>query len=638
MLSPAYLEIKRLRSSGNATAAYARLSASRPASDDDAFEAAICLFVCGDFASVVNVCQSYAWASAPLRQMAQALMLFLRDGDTAGALQYAWQGIRGGAASNPDAQSLLLILLQANGLSQEADRYVQQHLAPPPVGETLLLTIMAEVAAATEDWRQAYRLASAVVSADPDDFRALLTLSVANYKLNYLHEALGHALRAQLVQPQSQQAILQMMRCYNGLGDYYTALGAFDTLSDEETIDAALSLERGIAYTGLGCQAEAVAALQQAIAGDAPLPAALRALIELHAERGETSQVQALVSRHAATIDSDIECQLSLALERLQHGDIASAAARSEAAFDLSRTQNLALTAVPWPVPEPRLRHDYEQLALLEQRGKLNAAGLDALNLLKRYCNGVGDPHRTFAPPGAEGERLQQALANTHYVPAKAFSGRALGDNDYREIEAHYFAAKPALVVIDNFLSPAALAALRQYSEEATVWKLNYARGYVGALLGQGYNPGVLLQLADELKRAMPRVIGDHALLQAWGFKYDQRLQGINMHADFAKVNVNFWITPDEACTDNTTGGMIVYDLPAPSSWTFADYNTNQAKMKAYLKVHNAHSQRVPYRANRCVLFDSSLIHITDALHFKPGYENRRVNVTLLYGRARSQG
>jgi hypothetical protein len=101
-------------------------------------------------------------------------------------------------------------------------------------------------------------------------------------------------------------------------------------------------------------------------------------------------------------------------------------------------------------------------------------------------------------------------------------------------------------------------------------------------------------------------------------------------------VNVNFWVTPEDGCEDKTTGGMVVYDLPAPTNWTFADYNTNQPKMKAFLEVHNAKSMRVPFRENRCVLFDSSLIHVTDELHFRPGYENRRVNVTLLYGRARS--
>jgi hypothetical protein len=38
------------------------------------------------------------------------------------------------------------------------------------------------------------------------------------------------------------------------------------------------------------------------------------------------------------------------------------------------------------------------------------------------------------------------------------------------------------------------------------------------------------------------------------------------------------------------------------------------------------------------VLFDSSLVHVTDELKFKPGYENRRVNITLLYGKARTVG
>jgi hypothetical protein len=41
----------------------------------------------------------------------------------------------------------------------------------------------------------------------------------------------------------------------------------------------------------------------------------------------------------------------------------------------------------------------------------------------------------------------------------------------------------------------------------------------------------------------------------------------------------------------------------------------------------------VPHRANRAVIFDSDLFHETDAPTFKEGYLNRRINVTLLYGR-----
>jgi len=45
----------------------------------------------------------------------------------------------------------------------------------------------------------------------------------------------------------------------------------------------------------------------------------------------------------------------------------------------------------------------------------------------------------------------------------------------------------------------------------------------------------------------------------------------------------------------------------------------------------------VPYRANRAVIFDSDLFHETDVIRFKPGYENRRINVTLLFGRRQTQ-
>ena len=42
----------------------------------------------------------------------------------------------------------------------------------------------------------------------------------------------------------------------------------------------------------------------------------------------------------------------------------------------------------------------------------------------------------------------------------------------------------------------------------------------------------------------------------------------------------------------------------------------------------------VPYNENRVVIFNSSLIHEADKFEFKEGYENRRINVTLLFGRS----
>lgn len=643
MLSPPYAAIKRLRSTGKASAAYAQLRGAPPRSDEDGFEAAICLFVCGDAASAVNVCDTYAWKAPWARHMAQALTRMLRDGDASQALAAARRAIAHVAepAVGHDAQALYLMLLQANGLTEEADAYIQRHLREPPPGEILLITIMAEIAAALFDWTQAYRLATAVLAADPDDFRALITLSIVNQNLHNTHEALGNALRARIINPQAQQAILHIMRCQNALGDYYAALGAFDTLEAQPTLMPQLHVERGLAYAGLDLRAQAFDSLQTSLAATPPPVEALRALINLHslASGGrDLHKTDTLLQTYGETIRGDIQCQLCLGMARLANGEPAAAAAHFEHAFTLARERDQPFAELPWPVPEPLLRHHCEQLELLEKRGKLTASAREALGVLRRYLTPASDVQQTFAPGGAEAMRLQRALTDLHYRPDTRITGRALAANDFREIEDRYLAGKPPIVVIDNLLSPDALAALRQYCEEATIWHINNPRGYVGTTLAGGFSCGVLLALAHELKQAMPRVIGDHALLQAWAFKYDQRMQGIHMHADFAKVNLNFWITPDAACADPATGGLVVYDLPAPASWTFADYNTNQSKMMAYLKANNAKAVRVPYRENRCLLFDSSLIHVTDEIHFKPGYENRRVNVTLLYGQARSQG
>lgn len=636
MLSPAYQEIKTLRSTGKSGAAYSLLESTPPSSDDDAFEAAVCLFVCGDLAATQHVCQTRKWKKDWAVRMAEALTIMVSNGDRAQALSVARPAAADSRAGY-DTSAIFLMLLQANGLIDEADAYINTRLQNPPPNETFLLTIMAEIALALEDWRQAYKLASAVMHADPDDFRALLTLSRTNQAVGNFHEALGHALRAHKLVPVSPLAILQMMRCQNKLGDYYSAIGMRHELVAPEAITPEIHVELGTAHAGIEDIERATAAFRAALAAGPKPIAAIQGLASILAETGNIDGMAELENTCRAEMHADIECLAILGKAALARRDLDGAAILFEESQSLAIRERSALSMLSWPVTEPRIRHDYEQLELLSQRGLLDDAGRNALNLLQRYYAQTGNVAQTFAPPGREAEALRAALT-LHHRPPATFSGAALGQNDYNAIEAQYLSNQPPVVAIDNFLSAEALASLRRFCEEATVWKMEAGEGYLGALLAQGFAPPVLIAIADQLRQAMPRVIGDFPLLQAWAFKYDQRLQGINMHADFAKVNVNFWITADAACTDPSSGGMVVYDVPAPASWTFADYNTNQAKMKAFLETHGAKPMRVPYRENRCVLFDSSLIHITDELHFKPGYTNRRINVTLLYGRARSIG
>jgi hypothetical protein len=165
------------------------------------------------------------------------------------------------------------------------------------------------------------------------------------------------------------------------------------------------------------------------------------------------------------------------------------------------------------------------------------------------------------------------------------------------------------------------------------VWQRAYDDGYLGAMPEHGFACPLLGQIADELRTAFPSIFADLALTYLWGFKYDSRHQGTRLHADAAAVNVNFWITSDEANLAADSGGMVIWDAAAPADWDFNAYNANTAANRAFVRQAGAKATTIPYRANRAVIFDSDLFHETDRIAFKDGYLNRRINITLLFGR-----
>jgi hypothetical protein len=72
MLSTVYSEINRLRTTGQTAAALEMLKPQPPLSDEDAFEAVVCLFVAGEIDNAVFVCQSRTWAVPWARDTAAA--------------------------------------------------------------------------------------------------------------------------------------------------------------------------------------------------------------------------------------------------------------------------------------------------------------------------------------------------------------------------------------------------------------------------------------------------------------------------------------------------------------------------------------------------------------------------------------
>ncbi len=188
-------------------------------------------------------------------------------------------------------------------------------------------------------------------------------------------------------------------------------------------------------------------------------------------------------------------------------------------------------------------------------------------------------------------------------------------------------------VWFDDLLTPAALHRLRKFLVESTVWHdFSHIGGFVASYLEDGLASPLLLQIADELRSAFPEILGPHPLSQAWAFKGLDVAAAIEAHADDGAVSVNFWVTPDAANLRPGTGGLAVCRAPPPADWPLTGYHADKDRTAAFLEERAADTLIVPYRENRAVMFESRLFHRSDAPQFAPGYENRRINVTLLFG------
>ena len=221
-----------------------------------------------------------------------------------------------------------------------------------------------------------------------------------------------------------------------------------------------------------------------------------------------------------------------------------------------------------------------------------------------------------------------------HLLEAPGVTGSTLSGNlDVEKITANYFSHASGMTYFDDLLSSDALASLRRFMLGSMIWfDFTYRGGYLGAMLKDGLACPLLLQIADDLRQTFPDIFKNHQLTQLWAYKYDSRLTGIEVHADFAAINVNFWITPDTANLNSASGGLVVYDVEAPLDWNFKTYNSDQNRIRTFLADQDSGKIVVPYGENRIVLFNSSLFHETDTMDFKLGYENRRINVTMLFG------
>jgi len=517
----------------------------------------------------------------------------------------------------PDSQALKGALLAAAGRNDEALKLFDRALAAKPdlpdalYNRALLLTHMDRPEDALRDFDRLLALA-------PTQVEAWVNRGVVLQQRGRLADAVASYDRAIKLMPRHLHAWRNRGTALQAQGRFADALASFDKVLALSPRHAGAWLGRGIALVGLqrfeealesfdavlditpgepdALQRRAVLLETMKLFGDIP-PGADE--LQVWQDRGAFFQISQRFPEALAAVDKVLALDPLNSPALVRKSAVLCEARRVTEGMDAYR-HHAQVTLADKPLTSDsdlahKQRHDAEQHAWLTERGITET-----------------------------GFRLE---------PGARIDGPAVNPANAKEIAARWAETDPPIVVIDNLLTPEALEGLREFCRGSTIWRQPYRNGYLGAMPETGFACPLLAQIADELREVFPSVIGDHGLRRTWGFKYDSSLSGIPMHADQAAVNVNFWIAPDEANTDPGSGGLVVWDVKAPLDWDFVRYNTDEAAIRAFLAGKGAKPIVVPHRANRAVIFDSDLFHETDKIVFKDGYENRRINVTMLYGR-----
>ena len=303
----------------------------------------------------------------------------------------------------------------------------------------------------------------------------------------------------------------------------------------------------------------------------------------------------------------------------------------SEEEFKLSISKGFR-----YEVSKNKLKHDIEQISYLLKK-KLVSKKFN--NIVKKYkfiyssLPKNSDPTDIFTLSKEFTYKLGPTFNNLiYYQPPDIIEKKIINDN--KKVVTINSKKKFKYMVIDDFLSKEVLDKLYSFCLTNSIWnEFDYKNGYIGSFIENGFNTPLLLQISEEIRLQYPKILKKFPLTKAWAFKCNNQMKGIKIHADFAAININFWITPDKANLNKKTGGLLIWDKEAPKNWDFEKYNNNHLAIKNFLKKKKSKMKRIKYKSNRVIIFNSNLFHASDNFNFKKNYENRRINITLLYGK-----
>ncbi|MGE3710528.1 MAG: tetratricopeptide repeat protein, partial [Hyphomicrobiaceae bacterium] len=191
-----------------------------------------------------------------------------------------------------------------------------------------------------------------------------------------------------------------------------------------------------------------------------------------------------------------------------------------------------------------KLLHDADQFRYLASRRRDGQRFEVLARLYEDVARGLPDGVAELSPAQLDvlGEDYNSGI---HLADAAEIRGPAVNPAlDVNAIERAFRDGGAGAAAVDDLLTPDALASLKRYLLESTIWHdFSHIGGFVASYLEDGLASPLVLQIADELRRALPDLLGPHPLSQAWAFKGLEARSEVDAHADDAVVSVNLWLT-----------------------------------------------------------------------------------------------
>ena len=481
----------------------------------------------------------------------------------------------------------------------------------------------------------------------PQSFLLWNLLGAANNAQGKLEEAIAAHNKALLIKPDFAEA-------HNNIGAAFQSQGKFEEASAAYNKALLIKPDYARAHYNLGITLQELGRLEEAVASYRKAIALIPDYAEAHYNLGNTLQelgrskdAEASYRKAIALKPDYADAHSNLGVTLQELGKLEDALVQYKKSFELVRGKN---PVDPQHksfrlISKAKMKHDIEQFEYLAASGYESEKFQALVNVYKAVSSEINWPTNEAAIIPLT-DKYQKLLMDTynrsiHVLEAPELPGPTLSNTlDIEEITENYFKHDFGLTYFDNFLTPVALDSIRHFLLGSTIWfDFFHKGGYMGAYLKDGMDCPLFFQIAEEMRTTFPKIFKNHRLKQLWAYKYDSRaykndspLAGIVAHADYAAINVNFWVTPKAANLNSSSGGLVVYNTEAPLEWDPNTFNNDTEKILEHLEDNNDEKSNIPYNENRIVLFNSNLIHETDKFEFKEGYENRRINVTMLFG------